>query len=966
MFMRAKAGILIIIGMMLLVGLVGAVGVPDTIVVTTDKQWIVANNLDQSTITVTVTNTTTTPTDFSGVVPGVTVNLAVDDTSGTISPATVTTNSSGKATSIFKAKTKSGAAQITATINTPAISGSTIQNIDHDSPYNVMFTHPLSGNVATEVPFKLSVTDRWGNRVDNLNPAEIHTVSLHVHGPGSDDCRFVENNLHDIARALDSNGNLTLNVRLTSIRGPNNILLDSFGSISDKIESIEAVAAGIPSSMTGSISNGGVLTANGQDKFTINYYLYDTYGNPLQNRSLWINTNLTDELTPKLYTTNSLGQIQMTYGPKISVLTVNITAIAADNSSVRNNLIASFVSSNVPSSLLLVVSPQTMASRDCDPSTTREAKVVAILTDDFGNPVTISQDVNFTISGISTAINNAAPGPSFESGSEILTKTVQTDGNGNAMLMFYPGSFIVDGNDSSGYCTVFATSGGISAVPVLVEWKNFAYLSVAVNATPRRVIVNETIDVTIRVTGDGYKMVSNPITVMLDMDATSNLAASSDGTNGKTRWINAQEASTTFVKNMSDQDKIGLVTHGEWTNYVYWQLIQNVSYNKPIVLAAIPNITPSGGLGGNATTLKDSIKAASDRIVSNPFYQPGEIDAIVTIGANSYAKNSGDLAEMVKATWTDHKIRVFSILYVSTTNMCDKKMDGSYKDDDAQNLWLLTNQTNGKFYCALSRPLVDTAFSDIYKTLSEIAGVNTSMNLDFSNVTVDSDPSWSGSDVFDYVVVDDGMTSPGSRTTILWPNNTRTFENQTEDWNDDSRLNFTVGTIKVKQSWETTFRLKVKKEGTIDLFGPGSTISYNDIPGNLRLPLTLIESVNNTIPLGLVGGMLEVSNLAHGDITNYVPLTWNLQYKGSATATETMWYSFNNGTWVQFGTVAGIPPTIAPDYLPYTHHAYMDITKLPPGYYQIKVKAFAPDSPDNEKIIDVGYVGNSGVYIKLE
>ena len=64
-------------------------------------------------------------------------------------------------------------------------------------------------------------------------------------------------------------------------------------------------------------------------RFTINYFLYDVYGNPLQNRSIWINTNLTDELTPKLYTTNSLGQIQMTYGPKISILTANITAIAS-------------------------------------------------------------------------------------------------------------------------------------------------------------------------------------------------------------------------------------------------------------------------------------------------------------------------------------------------------------------------------------------------------------------------------------------------------------------------------------------------------------------------------------------------------------------------------------------------------------------------------------------------------------
>jgi hypothetical protein len=137
--------------------------------------------------------------------------------------------------------------------------------------------------------------------------------------------------------------------------------MDSFGSISDKIESIKTVATGIPYSMTGSISNGGVLPANGVDRFTINYFLYDVYGNPVQNRSIWVNTNLTDESTPKLYTTNSLGQVQMTYGPKISLLTANITAIAADNSSVTKNLVASFVSSNVASNLLLVVTPQTMA-----------------------------------------------------------------------------------------------------------------------------------------------------------------------------------------------------------------------------------------------------------------------------------------------------------------------------------------------------------------------------------------------------------------------------------------------------------------------------------------------------------------------------------------------------------------------------------------------------------------------------
>jgi hypothetical protein len=158
--MQTKAGIFIIF-LLLLVGIVVAAGNPDTIIVETDTPWIIANNVDQSTITVTVLNTTP---GYSGVIQGIPVILDVDDSYGTLSPVTPDLN--GNASSTFKVKTKSGAAQITATISALA-PNSTIQNIDHDSPYFVTFIHPLSGNVTSEVPFALSVTDRHGNRIDS-------------------------------------------------------------------------------------------------------------------------------------------------------------------------------------------------------------------------------------------------------------------------------------------------------------------------------------------------------------------------------------------------------------------------------------------------------------------------------------------------------------------------------------------------------------------------------------------------------------------------------------------------------------------------------------------------------------------------------------------------------------------------------------------------------------------------------
>ena len=143
--------------------------------------------------------------------------------------------------------------------------------------------------------------------------------------------------------------------------------------------------------MTGSISNGGVLPQNnstpadGYHKFTLDYFLYDKYGNPMANRSIWMSTNLSGEETPTLYTSDSYGLIRLYYGPKISILTSNITAIAKDNASVNKNLIANFVSSGNVSNLILVITPETMASRDTDPSTTRSARVVGTITDAMGN-----------------------------------------------------------------------------------------------------------------------------------------------------------------------------------------------------------------------------------------------------------------------------------------------------------------------------------------------------------------------------------------------------------------------------------------------------------------------------------------------------------------------------------------------------------------------------------------------------
>ena len=58
-----------------------------------------------------------------------------------------------------------------------------------------------------------------------------------------------------------------------------------------------------------------------------------------------------------------------------------------------------------------------------------------------------------------------------------------------------------------------------------------------------------------------------------------------------------------------------------------------------------------------------------------------------------------------------------------------------------------------------------------------------------------------------------GSIDSGGRTSIIWTDGNQSVVNQTDDWNDDFNLNFTIGTIRIKQTWETTFRLRVIKRG---------------------------------------------------------------------------------------------------------------------------------------------------------
>jgi hypothetical protein len=116
---------------------------------------------------------------------------------------------------------------------------------------------------------------------------------------------------------------------------------------------------------------------------------------------------------------------------------------------------------------------------------------------------------------------------------------------------------------------------------------------------------------------------------------------------------------------------------------------------------------------------------------------------------------------------------------------------------------------------------------------------------------------------------------------------------------------------------------------------------------------------------------INISNLLitePGEIKILLPVMWNTSYTGNKTVTEQVYYSIDSGPWVLFDTKTHAYPYGAnittTEYVDYTQ---LDVKRLPPGGYKIKIYATAPDAPDAIAITDYKTVGGQGkIFLKLE
>ena len=258
---------------------------------------------------------------------------------------------------------------------------------------------------------------------------------------------------------------------------------------------------------------------------------------------------------------------------------------------------------------------------------------------------------------------------------------------------------------------------------------------------------------------------------------------------------------------------------------------------------------------------------------------------------------------------------------------------------------VMANATGGFYQYAPDAATLNQIYIKIAGELKDKAGVNTTMVTDFQNVNV-TGVSVAGADVFDYVY--NSSPTTGS-TRITWQDGVTNVTNQTTDW-ADNMLDFNIGTMRVGQTWEATFRLKVKKSGSIDIFGSNSSLSFNNGLEFLTLPHTFLNVVPNLNATGFelqqvdVVGSCSVQDLAKSKL----PITWLTTYTGGETDIfDEVNFIDETGAHITFylGSYHVTTSTVT------SRTTTFDMKTVPLGhYYDIEVRSYTSNAQDSERV----------------
>ena len=1089
--MRANAGFLIFIGLILLIG-AAAAAAPLTVTINSSKTWVVADS-GQAAITVNVKNTSYN-TDLSGAVVSFSI---IDSSYGSISAPSVITDSNGDAIASFTPAPRSGTAKISiSTVYNDAgsiFSSTSIfeQKIDHDVLASQSFDNPAQVPVGSVTQMNITLFDRNFNRVDNKNPAESHSVTLTMSGVGGSGIWNGADYAPQLTVPTDAEGNISVKIRVSTVAGPNILSHTIFGPMA---VNIEGISDSNPISISQLIPSPTSWPADGTHVFNLYYSVKDKYGNPLDGADIWINSSTSESF---FSTTSNGGVAFAQYGPKDVTGTYTITAKPVKNSSVlcTDTGTIGYCSQKVdyysqdPVDMILTASPQTLVSLDID--ATSQSIVQARVVDVSGNPVQ-NETVTFTMGS-----ESFPSGPYNETTPSRLAQgtpplTIQTDSNGFANTQFIPGKFSIDRTTgdynatATGVRTITAKwlnkkTGEIKSLDVTFNWKNYPYLTVTSSVDKTSAKVGDPLRVSIVVSGNGAALQPKPIDVVISMDRSGSMLE-----NNPDRMVTAKSAANTFASCLTyGRDDIGIVSFGDnsatsgWVNlsptliqtwnagycqnnnkysngtcknlipgyyssswnwhnvYGSWkwvaddsasecgsgcdgssdssydptsphQVYLNANYNNgnpknygaasyastdlsfathslSDVNSALTGIVPGGG-----TPTREGLYNAVNLF---PAYSSGRVRAIILQtdgdwntggdpeGGSGATRFQGPGTGSIITYANQSKIAIYTIgLGVASGSTIETELK-RYATNDA-----------GKYYSASDPSQLPGIYTDIAGQLNQQAGGSTKLDLQMGSITINGSVVDSGS-YLNYMAIPVGGRKTGAvaSTDSTYVNmyhtnkdgsNTNYYtytRDDTQNWTPSRNLKFDIGTIKLGDTWQTTFQFNLTKNGTLVLFGPtnpGSTISFTDSSTGLTQTSTLdsktISVYNSVVNQGFGTKSLLVNNLQFvggSPDANIWTIKWDTTYTGESKAQETVEY-LSSEPGSQWTTVPGTVADKSPSVLPLTDTLDIDTSMWKQDVtYTIRVTAVSANNdapPSSASIGKTKSLALGSPFIKLE
>jgi hypothetical protein len=992
---------------------------PVEVTVASDHAWMVADNKDTTTVTATVISGTG---EHAGeLLEGANVTFTVKPP-WQLKDSFLVTDKKGVATTTLFATKAGGTANITVTASALILtetwgylnysaSKTLSQPIDHGTPASIVTSFKSQVQVRTPTRISVFIRDSFGNPVDNRNVVEKVKFDASSKGLSG----FLSGTSWVKSITVPVNGSGYADVQyLADPVGTNYVSITPPSPLNQKLIGIEGISQATPFSATSIVSPGGTpypYTTVKTGYFTIGYIFYDQYGYPTMNQPVNISTNIAGESMSLI--TNKNGMVIITYGPKDIAGIYNITARAANNLSVSASPKVEFVS-GAPTDALLTASPQTMASRDVkdDITSTLTMRVMDVK----GNPVA-GEPVNFRLTSISVNKQfNQTMAPVLENGvtstSSINTDIpVVSDENGEAKVAFHPGAFTTDFN-APGYNTSATGTAILEAQwatvkhQVTLKYLNYRYLTIESEVKPETVRVNETVDLTVRVKGDGWALQPKPIDVMLLNDRSGSMLYDHPD-----RAVSVMNAALVFSdqldytrdylgvfsfggkgqaspKNNSDcgkdddssDDGAYALAHytgsGNYPDYATRDLpLSNVNAS---IRTAVNSLVPNG-----YTPMRYVLKLAIDEM--NKKGRKNAVKALVILSDGDYNYWGDPLARGKadkKSYGNETKYESSTQDYIYFSDVSNQNMAryanasgnitiytiryaGDVSATGIETLKLLADQTGGKNYSALSESQLAAVYTEIAGALRDEAGVNTNLSISLQNIAVNN-VMVPGNQVYAYKYIPMHSTEVDTgNTSIPHFQGYPMYRNDTDQWNKAQTFNFSIGTIRLNQVWESTITLQVLTDGNIKVFDPNSQITTQDplLPQStmpLKIPDVYITALQNNSAVTLQGAAhLQIQSLAltNAGAKTRADLKWSLAYDGMYPLSEDIMIApFGTDDWIHL-------PKQQVSNVTTSDTASIPIDSLAEGYYTIRVDAEAYDTNSDTDTLNIFLSDTNGVSV---